>query len=126
MDNSNVYMHPSMRHFISYDSITNTGILYASAWIPSAVFKVVRGKDVFKRSLEACQGLFWRTHMVTLKNVIDYTKANFDKTEFSDDERDGTYQFHSQPFVLRVAALTVDEFETFCKQSNIIFWRYSI
>lgn len=115
MDNSNIYMHPSMRHFVSYDAITNSGILYASAWIPVAVFKVVAGKDIFQRSLEACQNLFRCMHMVTLKNVIDYAKANFDKTEFSVDEWDGTYRFPSQPFVLRVATLTVDEFETFCK-----------
>lgn len=115
MENSNVHMHPSMRYLVSYDAITNTGILYASAWIPVAVFKVVAGKDVFQKSLEACLNQFRCMNMVTLKHVIGYANANFDKTEFNVDEWGGTYQFPSQPFVLRVATLTVSEFETFCK-----------
>lgn len=41
------YMHPSMKQLISYDTNTNTGILYTSAWKPVAVFKVVKGRDVF-------------------------------------------------------------------------------
>lgn len=114
MDNYNTiiagYMHPSTRQLVSYNTDTNTGILYTTAWRPVALFKVGIGKDVFQKSFEAClEAWGW----VTLKNVIDYANANFDKTEFSVGECDGIYGYPSGPFVLRIATLTVSEYETF-------------
>lgn len=61
------YMHPSMKQLISYDTNTNTGILYTSAWKPVAVFKVVKGRDVFQKSFEACLDTTRCMNVVTLK-----------------------------------------------------------
>jgi hypothetical protein len=108
------YMHPSMKQLISYDTNTNTGILYTSAWKPVAVFKVVKGKDVFQKSFEAYLNTTRCMNVVTLKNVIDYANANFERSMFSVGECNGSYEYPSQPFVLRVATLTVSEYETFC------------
>ena len=109
------YMHPSMKQLISYDTNTNTGILYTSAWKPVAVFKVVKGRDVFQKSFEAYSNTTRCMNVVTLKNVIDYANANFERSVFSVGECDGSYEYPSQPFVLRVATLTVSEYETFCE-----------
>lgn len=110
------YMHPSTRQLVSYNTDTNTGILYTTAWRPVAMFKVGIGKDVFQKSFEAClEASSTGRGRVTLKNVIDYANANFDKMEFSVGECDGMYEHPSQPFVLRIATLTVSEYETFCE-----------
>lgn len=87
-------MYPSKRQLVSYNADTNTGILYTSPWKPVALFKVSKGKDVFLEAFEACSD---STDMVTLKNVIDYAETNI-----------------WQPFVLRIATLTVSEYEAFC------------
>lgn len=108
------YMHPSMTQLVSYNADTNTGILYLTAWRPVAMFKVGKGKDVFQKSFEACLEASG-TGRVTLKTVIDYANAKFDKTKFSAGECDGMYEYPSQPFVLRVATLTASEYETFCE-----------
>ena len=108
------YMHPSVRQLISYNADTNTGILYNTAWRPVAIFKVSKGKDVFQKSFEACLEASG-TGRVDLKTVIDYANTIFDKTEFSVGKCDGMHDYPSQPFVLRVATLTVDEYETFCE-----------
>lgn len=110
------YMHPSTSQLVSYNADTNTGILYTTAWRPVAMFKVSKRKDVFQKSFEAClEASRTGTGTVTLKAVINYANANFDKTEFSVGECDGMYEYHSQPFVLRVATLTVSEYQTFCE-----------
>lgn len=109
------YMHPSMKQLISYDTNTNTGILYTSAWKPVAVFKVVKGRDVFQKSFEAYLNTTRCMNVVTLKNVIDYANTNFERSVFSVGECNGSYEYPSQPFVLRVATLTVSEYETFCE-----------
>ena len=90
-----------------YNADTNTGILYTSAWDQVAVFKVSKGKDVFLEAFEAFQD---STNMVTLKNVIDYAEMNIDRQKF----RAGMYEYPWQPFVLRIATLTVSEYEAFC------------
>lgn len=109
------YMHPSMKQLVSYDANTNTGILYAEAWKPVGVFKVVKGKDVFQKSFENYVNTTRCMNVVTLKNVIDYANTNFERSWFRVGECNGSYKYPSQPFVLRVATLTVSEYETFCE-----------
>lgn len=109
------YMHPSMKQLVSYDANTNTGILYAGAWKPVGVFKVVKGKDVFQKSFENYVNTTRCMNVVTLKNVIDYANTNFERSLFHVGECNGSYKYPSQPFVLRVATLTVSEYETFCE-----------
>ena len=74
------YMHPSIKQLISYDTNTNTGILYTSAWKPIGVFKVVKGRDVFQKSFENYVNTTRCMNAVTLKNVIDYANANFERS----------------------------------------------
>lgn len=105
------YMHPSKRQLVSYNADTNTGILYTSPWTPVALFKVSKGKDVFLEAFEACSD---STNMVTLKNVIDYAETNIDRQKFRVGPYDGMYEYPWQPFVLRIATLTVSEYEAFC------------
>ena len=90
------YMHPDMRHLVSYNADTNTGILYITAWRPVAMFKVDKGKDVFQKSFEACLDASSRGR-VTLQNVIDYANTFFDNTFFDKTE------------------FSVGEYVTFCK-----------
>ena len=105
------YMHPSNRQLVSYNADTNTGILYTSPWTPVALFKVSKGKDVFLEAFEACSD---STNMVAMKNVIDYAETNIDRQKFRVGPYDGMYEYPWQPFVLRIATLSVSEYEAFC------------
>ena len=51
--------------------------------------------------------------MVTLKNVIDYAETNIDRQRFRVGPYDGMYEYPWQPFVLRIATLTVSEYDAF-------------